>query len=108
MKPTPSPSQAPEPASLVVIDPGGHRTRIPIDPVPFRIGRHAENHLIIRDTRASRTHARISAENGEYWIEDCNSRHGTYVNGQRITRRALPTHAHIDFGAQDSAQLVFA
>ncbi len=97
-----------EPASLVVIDPNGHRSRIPLQPLPFRIGRHSENHLIIRDTRASRTHARIVAENGEYWIEDCNSRHGTFLNGKRITRHALRTTDRIDFGAQDSYQLVFA
>ena len=28
-----------EPASLVVTDPNGHRTRVAVDPLPFRIGR---------------------------------------------------------------------
>src|SRR3954452_4280647 len=97
-------SPAAEPASLVVVDPNGHRSRIAIEPLPFRIGRHAENHLIIRDTRASRTHARILVENGEYWIEDCKSRHGTFVNGKRATRQRLRTSDRIDFGAQDSYQ----
>ena len=97
-----------EPASLVIVDPNGHRSRVAVEPVPFRIGRHAENHLIIRDTRASRSHARILVEDGAYWIEDCKSRHGTFVNGKRITRRALKTSDRIDFGAQDSYQLVFA
>src|SRR4051794_6023313 len=105
---TSAPSPAAEPASLVVVDPHGHRSRIPVEPLPFRIGRHAENHLIIRDTRASRAHARIVTENGEYWIEDCNSRHGTFVNGKRVTRRALRSSDTIDFGTQDSYQLVFA
>src|SRR4051794_8180764 len=105
---TSAPSPAAEPASLVVIDPNGHRSRIPVQPLPFRIGRHAENHLIIRDTRASRTHARIVAEGSEYWIEDCDSRRGTFLNGRRITRHALRTSDRIDFGAQDSYQLVFA
>ena len=98
----------PEPASLVVIDPNGHRTRVAIDPLPFRIGRQPESELIIRDSRVSRTHARIVVENGEYAIEDCGSLHGTYVNGQRITRQALRNSDKIDFGAQDSYQLVFA
>src|SRR3954451_24378773 len=105
---TSAPSPAAEPASLVVVDPHGHRSRIPVEPLPFRIGRHAENHLIIRDTRASRTHARIVSEGGNYWIEDCESRHGTYLNGVRITRHVLRTSDRIDFGAQDSYQLVFA
>lgn len=97
-----------EPASLVVVDPGGHRTRIPIQPLPFRIGRHADNHLIIRDTRASRAHARIFFEDGQYFVEDCGSRHGTFVNGDRVQRRSLRNADRIDFGSQDSYQLVFA
>jgi pSer/pThr/pTyr-binding forkhead associated (FHA) protein len=49
-----------EPASLVVvIDPNGHRTRVALDPLPFSIGRQPESNLIIRDSRVSRTHARI-------------------------------------------------
>ena len=97
-----------EPASLVVIDPNGHRTRVAIDPLPFSIGRQPESNLIIRDSRVSRTHARIVVENGEYAIDDCGSLHGTYVNGKRITRHALRNSDKIEFGAQDSYQLIFA
>jgi serine phosphatase RsbU (regulator of sigma subunit)/pSer/pThr/pTyr-binding forkhead associated (FHA) protein len=107
MEPSAAPSSTPEPASILVIDPNGHRTRMPIDPLPFRIGRQPESHLIIRDSRASRTHARIVVENGEYVIEDCGSRHGTYVNGKRIARQALRGSDKIEFGAQDSYQLIF-
>jgi len=92
----------------MVVDPNGHRTRVRIEPLPFRIGRQPESDLIIRDTRASRAHARILVENGEYVVEDCGSRHGTYVNGKRITRQALHNSDRIEFGAQDSYQLVFA
>ena len=99
---------AAHPASLMVVDPNGHRTRVRIDPVPFRIGRQPDSDLIIRDSRASRTHARILMEHGEYVIEDCGSRHGTYVNGKRITRQVLHNSDRIDLGAQDSYQLVFA
>jgi serine phosphatase RsbU (regulator of sigma subunit) len=99
---------APKPASLIVMDPTGHRSRIEIQPLPFRIGRHAENHLVIRDSRASRTHAQIIAENGRYVIEDENSRHGTFVNGERIKRRVLESSDRIEFGFPDSYQLTFA
>src|ERR1035438_1076352 len=97
-----------EPASFVVIDPSGHRTRVPVDPLPFRIGRAPESNLIIRDSRASRTHARIFAEAGAHWIEDCHSRHGTYVNGKPINRQTLHNGDKIEFGAQESYQLLFA
>jgi serine phosphatase RsbU (regulator of sigma subunit) len=95
-----------EPASLVVIDPGGHKSRVAIDPLPFLIGRQPASNLILRDSRVSRSHARIVVENGQYVIEDCASRHGTFVNGKRITRQALASSDAIDFGTQDSYQLV--
>jgi serine phosphatase RsbU (regulator of sigma subunit) len=97
-----------EPASLIIVDPSGHRSRLAIEQLPFRIGRHAENDLILRDSRASRTHARIFVENGVYWVEDCGSRHGTFVNGSRISRRELHHSDKIEFGVPDSYQLIFA
>ena len=103
-----TPAPAPEAASLIVVDPQGHRIRVPLEPLPFRIGRAPDSHLIIRDSRASRNHARIFAERGEYWIEDCDSRHGTFLNESRVTRAALRNSDRIDFGAQDSYQLIFA
>jgi serine phosphatase RsbU (regulator of sigma subunit) len=96
-------------ASLIVIDPNGHRTRVELRPLPFKIGRHQESHLILRDSRASRNHAQIVMENSEHILEDAGSRHGTYVNGHRIEgRRALRTGDRIDFGFPDSYQLLFA
>jgi serine phosphatase RsbU (regulator of sigma subunit) len=91
----------------MVVDPNGHRTRVRLDPLPFHIGRQPESHLIIRDSRASRTHARILVEHGEYVVEDAGSRHGTFVNGKRITRQTLQNSDRIELGAQDSYQLIF-
>src|ERR1035438_7424358 len=95
-------------ASLVVVDPSGHRKRVPVDPIPFLIGRQPGNHLILRDSRVSRAHARIVVENGGYVLEDTGSRHGTFVNGKRVKRKVLENTDRVDFGAQDSYQLLFA
>jgi sigma-B regulation protein RsbU (phosphoserine phosphatase) len=97
-----------EPASFVVVDPNGHRKRVPVDPIPFLIGRQPENHLILRDSRVSRSHARIVVENGAYVLEDNGSRHGTFVNGKRVKRKTLENTDRVEFGAQDSYQLHFA
>ena len=97
-----------EPASFVVVDPSGQRKRVPVDPIPFLIGRQPENHLILRDSRVSRSHARIVVENGAYVLEDNGSRHGTFVNGRRIRRKTLENTDRVEFGAQDSYQLLFA
>jgi len=100
-------SPVPEPASLIVIDPNGQRTRVPIEPLPFHVGRQPESHLILRDSRVSRLHAKIHVEKGEYILEDCRSRHGTFVNGHHVTRHVLQNSDRIEFGAQDSFQLLF-
>jgi serine phosphatase RsbU (regulator of sigma subunit) len=96
------------PASLIVVDPNGHRTRVEIRPVPFKIGRQADNDLILRDSRASRNHAQIVLENGQYIIEDTGSRHGVHVNGTRVERQFLRNSDRIEFGVPDSYQLIFA
>ncbi|MGA2040343.1 MAG: SpoIIE family protein phosphatase [Bryobacteraceae bacterium] len=107
MEPAAAASPAPDPASLIVTDPGGHRTRVSLQPLPFLIGRQPQSHLILRDSRVSRTHARILFEHGGYVLEDAGSRHGIFVNGQRIERQPLANSDRIDFGAQDSYQLLF-
>ncbi len=98
----------PAPASLIVVDPNGQRSRVELAPLPFNIGRQAENHLVVRDSRASRTHARIVAENGQYAIEDNGSRHGVFVNGQKVMRNALKSGDRIDLGISDSYHFYFA
>jgi serine phosphatase RsbU (regulator of sigma subunit)/pSer/pThr/pTyr-binding forkhead associated (FHA) protein len=95
-------------ASLVVVDPNGQKKRVPLEPIPFLIGRQPENHLILRDSRVSRLHARILVEGGGYVLEDSGSRHGTFVNGKRVTRKKLEASDRIEFGAQDSYHLLFA
>ncbi len=57
-------------ASLVVVDPSGHRSTVTIVAQPFRIGRQAGNQVVMRDNRASRVHAEIVLEKGEYWLRD--------------------------------------
>ena len=96
------------PASLIVIDPNGHCSRVEVTPLPFKIGRQADNHLILRDSRASRMHAQIVRDRGEYVIQDADSRHGVYVNGTRVKSQALRSSDRIEFGFPDSYQLIFA
>jgi phosphoserine phosphatase RsbU/P len=95
------------PATLVVINPSGNRNRMPVTSLPFTIGRQADNNLVLRDNRASRNHARIVADGGEYYIEDLKSSHGVFVNGKRVTRQKLYAADRIEFGFPDSYSLVF-
>ena len=100
-------SPARPPAALLVLNPSGQRSRVVLEPVPFLIGRHADNNLVLRDNRVSRSHARITSSSGAYVIEDLNSRHGTWINGERIARHTLHNSDRIDFGVRESYQLTF-
>jgi len=97
-----------QPPSLLIFEPAGGRSRVVIESLPFHIGRQPENHLVLRDNRISRLHARIILVSDDYVIEDLNSRHGVYVNGVRVTRRKLHPSDRIEFGFADSYRLVFA
>ncbi len=97
----------PATAALIVSDPAGSRVRVPIAEIPFLIGRQAGNHLVLRDARISRAHARIVSEGSEYFIEDLHSVNGVFINDERIERRRLNPSDRIDFGVSDSYRLVF-
>ncbi len=96
-------------SSLMVVDPNGRRTRIPIHPFPFRIGRSPDNHLVLRDSRISRNHAQINHEDGHWVLEDLGSRHGVWVNGAKIEgSRILHASDRVEFGVPDGYQLQFS
>ncbi len=92
---------------LVVIEPNGTRREVPIASTPFRIGRQAGNELTLRDSRISRQQAQILAVDGTLVLEDMGSRHGTYVNGEKVLKHELVPKDKIDFGMTDSYRLVY-
>jgi adenylate cyclase len=49
-----------------------------------RLKSKQHNYLSLEDEMASAHHARITLEDGEYWIEDLGSTNGTWVNNKRI------------------------
>jgi FHA domain/Protein of unknown function (DUF3662) len=53
------------------------------------IGRSKDNHLIIDDLRVSRVHAQLRPIKGRYILFDLNSKGGTFVNDQRISKFVL-------------------
>ena len=95
-------------AVLLVLAPSGQRSRVPLEAMPFTIGRQSGNSLVLRDNRTSRNHSRIVFENGNYVVEDLSSRHGTWVNGKQVARHVLRDSDRIEFGVKDSYQLTFS
>ncbi len=99
-----SPSHATSTASLIltVISPSHDRRQVRVDRSPFRIGRLPDRELPLKDSRISRSHAQILKEGDSYFIEDCESRHGVFVNGRKVQRARLRSRDRIDFGVQES------
>lgn len=52
------------------------------------IGRGDDCDIIIDDRQASRHHARITYREGEYFLEDLESKNGTFLNGGPLNRAA--------------------
>lgn len=53
------------------------------------LGRSVSNSIVVDDSFASDRHARIVLQDGQWWLEDCNSRNGTRLNGETIGQRAI-------------------
>src|SRR5436190_23048827 len=58
--------------------------QLPLPDARAVLGRHPECDIVLDQGAVSRQHAQISHVNGEYYIEDLQSRNGTWVNGQAI------------------------
>ncbi len=65
---------------------------------PFNIGGNEDNDLIVEDPFISAYHARITNQNGRWFINDLDSTNGTEVNGLRVREAELPTPAKIIVG----------
>lgn len=90
----PQPSQIP----TLVFTHGEERRSIPLDKTPFTIGRRPDRDLVVTDPRVSREHAQIVQENAEFFVVDLGSKHGCYVNGEKITRHALKNGDRVEIG----------
>jgi phosphoserine phosphatase RsbU/P len=86
---------------------GSEQKNIILNRTPFSVGRKVDKDLVIADPRVSRDHAQIMQEGGDFFLEDLGSKHGTFVNGERIQRQKLERGDRLEFGARDSAYLLF-
>lgn len=59
------------------------------------IGRHPELDIVLRSPQASRTHAQIVHIEGDYYLQDLDSKNGTLVNRRRITWHRLAHGDHV-------------
>jgi sigma-B regulation protein RsbU (phosphoserine phosphatase) len=93
--------------SLIYVQ-GNEQRSIVMNRTPFSVGRKVDKDLVIPDPRVSRDHALIVAENGDFFVVDQGSKHGTYVNGERIQRQKLQRNDRVEFGVRDVAYVIFS
>ena len=75
-----------------------------LDADTARIGRTQNNDIILPDPNVSRVHARITHRDGRYFVEDLDSRNGTWVNEQRVREHELQEHDVLRLG---TTRLIF-
>jgi pSer/pThr/pTyr-binding forkhead associated (FHA) protein len=68
------------------------------------LGRLDTNDIPVKDGKASREHAKIYKQGEQFAIVDLNSSNGTFVNGEKITKRILKNGDEIAIG---TVRLVF-
>ena len=86
---------------------GNEQRTLTLDHTPFTVGRKVDKDLMIADPRVSRDHASIISENGKFFLVDEGSKHGTFVNGERIQRKPLERNDRLEFGSRDNTYVVF-
>jgi len=62
------------------------------------LGRLDTSDIPVHDGKASREHAKIYKQGEQYAIVDLNSSNGTFVNGEKITKRILKNGDEIAIG----------
>lgn len=66
--------------------------------LPITIGRHDGADIFLADHWVSRWHCKLLAENGELKVLDLGSRHGTFVNGERVDEAVLLPGDELNIG----------
>jgi transcriptional regulator with GAF, ATPase, and Fis domain len=95
--PTSGPSANPAFRMSVYLE-GMVRRVIPLDQLPFTIGRVLENDLILEDTKVSTRHCQFLQKNGELWVEDLNSTNGIRINGVQAAAGPLTAGDRVEVG----------
>jgi phosphoserine phosphatase RsbU/P len=91
---------------LIVVQ-GNEQRSVLLDHSPFTVGRKVDKDLVIADPRVSRDHAVIVAENGQFCVVDGGSKHGTFVNGERVDRKTLERNDRLEFGVREVSYVIF-
>ena len=69
----------------------------------FTLGRIGDNEVQFSDRSVSKRHIRFFLEGRQWWIQDLDSRNGTFLDGQRISKHTLSHQGTITIGLNGPA-----
>jgi hypothetical protein len=86
--------------ATLVIRAGGGRAgeTFPLGGVRLTVGRRPDSDIFLDDITVSRDHALIVRRGDDYYLDDCGSLNGTYVNRSRIESHRLADGDELQVG----------
>jgi hypothetical protein len=86
--------------AALVIRAGGGRSgeSFPLDGDRLTIGRRPDSDVFLDDVTVSRDHALLVHRGGDYYLDDCGSLNGTYVNRRRVDSHRLTDGDELQIG----------
>ncbi len=87
-------------AAALIIRAGGGRAgeSFAVDGERMTIGRRPDSAVFLDDITVSRDHALLVRRGSDWWIDDCGSLNGTYVNRERIDSQRLADGDELQIG----------
>jgi hypothetical protein len=86
--------------ATLVIRAGGGRAgeAFPLDGDRLTVGRRPDSDIFLDDITVSRDHAVLVRRGNDYYLDDCGSLNGTYVNRRRIESHRLSDGDELQVG----------
>jgi hypothetical protein len=86
--------------AALVIRAGGGRSgeSFPLEGERLTVGRRPDSDIFLDDVTVSRDHALLVRRGGDYYLDDCGSLNGTYVNRRRIESHRLTDGDELQIG----------
>jgi hypothetical protein len=86
-------------ATLVIRSGGGRAGEsFLLDGDRLAVGRRPDSHIFLDDITVSRDHAVLVRRGADYYLDDCGSLNGTYVNRRRIESHRLVDGDELQIG----------
>jgi hypothetical protein len=93
-------------AALVIRSGGGRAGEsFPLEKDRMTVGRRPDSDIFLDDVTVSRDHAILVRRGSDYYLDDCGSLNGTYVNRSRIESHRLTDGDELQVGKYKLAYL---